>query len=335
MAGHQVGAVAALEERIRKAQHRVEEAERQLGVELRAELKKELVAKERRRKVNQDEEAEPNEEHHQQVLVVARNDAVDEATVDEREHDAEDLEQDRRDGDPRPQARVGEDTAEVAINRPPLLLLRLAARREAVGLLEEERDARERSTDLVPIGATPAERRIDDADAALVDAVEDDEVVEVPVQDRSHADLGQLVRLDPHAAPRQIEVLGGVEELGGRDAVARDARRLAHGLELHVAAEIAEDHGETRGAAVGRGGLVDDRDLRLSKDRAEVLDDREALAQVHVPSFVRVVRVVRVARVVRLAHVGRHGSTVFNAGTSIVRIGCRRTRTSARPVRPS
>src|SRR4029078_9153236 len=92
---------------------------------------------------------------------------------------------------------------------PALLALDLG---EPVGGDELDRDAGERLAELVERNVARGGRRIDDPHAVLDHAVEHDEVVELPVEDRRRLEELELAEVDLDAAAGEAVALGGVED---------------------------------------------------------------------------------------------------------------------------
>ena len=81
-------------------------------------------------------------------------------------------------------------------------------------------------------------------------AVVDDVVVELPEQDRGRLDLGERGGLHLHALGLQAVTAGRLQHVAGARAVAGDAAGDAQLLQRHVAAVVAEHHGQRGGAAL-------------------------------------------------------------------------------------
>jgi hypothetical protein len=88
----------------------------------------------------------------------------------------------------------------------------------------------------------------------------------------------QAVEVEREAAAAQAVPLGGAHDRVGVDAVApADPGGLADLVERHVAAEVAEHHGQAGGAAVGGLQLLDERHLVAAAGAGELLERREQL----------------------------------------------------------
>ena len=94
----------------------------------------------------------------------------------------DEAQRERHDDDAREQALLGQQLLDVALEPALLGLLLREARRRPWSL---DRDAGERLRELRERHVARTGRRIDDAHAVLDDAIEHDEVVELPVQDRA------------------------------------------------------------------------------------------------------------------------------------------------------
>ncbi len=125
--------------------------------------------------------------------------------------------------------------------------------------LQHQHHAGERLAELRAGDAASAERGIDDVDAVFAQSLEDDVVVELPVQDRTGLEILDGIEVDLHAAAAQPEVVRCVEERERRGAVATPAAHLAYVVERHGAAVEAEHHREASCAALGRAHLLHER----------------------------------------------------------------------------
>ena len=89
-------------------------------------------------------------------------------------------------------------------------------------------------------------------DLVLAEALDHEEVVEVPVHDDRHRQLAHLVRLLAEAARLEPVLARGLEHVAGLAAVARDAALLAQPRERDEGAVVLEHDRERGGAALGR-----------------------------------------------------------------------------------
>src|SRR5439155_22896282 len=106
---------------------------------------------------------------------------------------------------------------------------------------------------------------------------EDDEVVELPVEDRARRQPLQLVDLELHAAATQAVEARRVEDGEGGCAVAADAHDRAELVESHRLVVVRQDHRETGGPALGRGELLYDRNASRAPARVEPAKRGKAL----------------------------------------------------------
>ena len=124
-----------------------------------------------------------------------------------------------------------------------------AAAFEGLTGFEGEHDAGEGLLELVhgdaprPLGGVVQQR------VAVLEALEDHVVAEVPVDDHRQRQIGQLLRLLAEALRRQAETSCGLQQIAGLAAVARHAAARAQQLERLPAAVVGEDHGERSRAA--------------------------------------------------------------------------------------
>jgi hypothetical protein len=101
-------------------------------------------------------------------------------------------------------------------------------------------------------------------------------MVEAPVQDRARVQELELLEVAHFDAPAaQAEHAGGLHQGEGVGAEAAEPDRLPHLVEPQLLAVEAEDHGQAGGAAVGAGGLLDERDLAAAAE-PQVAQRREA-----------------------------------------------------------
>ena len=124
-----------------------------------------------------------------------------------------------------------------------------------------QRDAGERAFDVGPADGDAPGRRIHDDDAVPGDAVEDDEVVHVPVQDRRPLELGERVDADLDAARGQADPFGEVAQLEQRLAAAARHGELAQLVQSGIALEVAADRRNAGEAALVELARRDERHL--------------------------------------------------------------------------
>src|SRR5262249_58174271 len=115
-----------------------------------------------------------------QVVVGRGDDAVDDRAGEDRHRQREELQKQGGGDDPRPQSRVAKKLLDV----PPGSLLQRGGRGEFVARLEQQGDAGERAPKLLHRNAASSRSGVDDVHRVLLQLVEDDEVVEVPVKNR-------------------------------------------------------------------------------------------------------------------------------------------------------
>jgi hypothetical protein len=239
-------------------------------------------------------------------MVAAREHALDDERREHRQRQRERAQRDRRHDDACEQRGLRGELAEIA----PHLAAAGGRGDEALRRLELERDAREVLAEPLDRDRAAAERRIDDVDGAATHALEHDEVVEVPVQDRTGRQVRQVLDLEPHAAAAQPELFRAAEDAERvRTAVrAGDRARL---VERHRSPVIPAHHREARGTAVGGLGLLDELQPAATTT-SEALERRRDIRR----------------ELVRHRNLRR-------PGTSANTIGSEATRTSAVPRMPS
>ena len=99
----------------------------------------------------------------------------------------------------------------------------------------------------------------------VVDAVDDDPVVPLPVRDGRQRQVVEPALRRPDRARREAELLGAARDPGQRRPVGRGVDGLADVGDADRVAEVAADHRQAGGAAVH---LVELVDVRESADRA-------------------------------------------------------------------
>src|SRR6185295_2602236 len=111
--------------------------------------------------------------------------------------------------------------------------------------------------------------------------LEDDEVVEPPMEDGAGIERGEVLDgLDAHAAAAQPEPLAGLEDAHGVGAAAADAGDLAHFLQGQRLAVAGQHHGEASGAAIACRGLLHEGDPAAE---AQLAERRETAEQGRAP----------------------------------------------------
>jgi hypothetical protein len=121
----------------------------------------------------------------------------------------------------------------------------------------------------------PALGRIHDLHLTAVQALEDDVVVEVPMEDGGRRQEGQPVQVDGDGAPAKPQLAARIEQDTGRDAVAAAACHLAHLVQGALPAVVTQHRGQACGAAVRGGQLAHLR--HLPAPLLQPLQRREAL----------------------------------------------------------
>jgi hypothetical protein len=194
----------------------------------------------------------PHPDDEQQIVIAAGHDAVDDHRRQHRQRQRHDPQRDRGDEDAPDQRALREELDEVA----PDLAAARRRRRERLRRLEREGDTREVLAEAIDRDRAPAECRVDDLDDVAANAIEHDEVVEVPMQDRAGRQVAQIVEAEPHAATAEPELFRAAED-AERIGATPDARGGARVIERDRVAVIGHDHGETRRAAIRGFELLD------------------------------------------------------------------------------
>ncbi|HSN97266.1 MAG TPA: hypothetical protein VLS89_03175 [Candidatus Nanopelagicales bacterium] len=107
-----------------------------------------------------------------------------------------------------------------------------------------------------------ASGRVVNHEAPPTDALEYDEMVQIPVQDARRYELWELVQLEPQRAGRQAERVCGTHEILEGRALLRHAEAAAQLYQTHTAPVIPDDHREAGEAALRSLGLQHHRQPR-------------------------------------------------------------------------
>ena len=101
-------------------------------------------------------------------------------------------------------------------------------------------------------------RGVYDVVATFPEALDHDEVIEIPEDDEREGEFAQILRLAPEAARDEAVFERRAEHAVRPAAVARYAAANTQFLERHPASVVGEDHRQTGCAALGRFHLEDD-----------------------------------------------------------------------------
>ena len=225
-----------------------QKAGRHLHAELRHEAEQVASLEERERGAKERRRAHREEQLRQPAELSCDEDLVDEDEAEDRRNEPGDeetqpSERDEHDG----VARARETPAQHREHRRAASLrLVLGARRE------REDDARERLVELLSGDARRPARGIVQVDALLVVALDDEEVVEVPVTDERQLHLADLRRLLAKALRFEPVLARGFEDVACLAAVARHAAVFAQLRERHERVVVLEDDREARRATLRR-----------------------------------------------------------------------------------
>ncbi len=211
----------------------LDERHRHRGVEPRAQVEQQRRARQRRDEVERDGGGEPGAEDTEQVDIAARHDGIDDGARDDRRDEREELKGQREREHPR-KLSTPHDDAEVTRER----LGTRSERLERLARLEDEGNAGEGAAELREWHATPPARRIDQMNEVARDALEDEKVVEFPVEDRRLVEVDEIFDVDLHAARAEAVVARGREDGIGVGAVAIDADEVAQLLDACVATVV-------------------------------------------------------------------------------------------------
>ena len=269
----QVAGRALLEEGVGEVDEVIQKVERHPRVEMGAHVEQQERAQQRREEAEAHDRPQAGRHHPEELDVAARDHPVDQGADQQRHGEGEELHHPGGDDDPLEDVRMLAQQLEEAVPFAGLPLLRL----EVLTRLEGEGHAGERAAQLVAADLPAPARRIDQLGAVRGQVLEDQEVVELPVQDRARREVLEVVDLlHLDAAPPQAEDPGGGEDGHGVRAVAAEAGDLAHLVELQVLAVVGQHHGEAGGAAVAGRVLLDERHALAPPREGELLQRREA-----------------------------------------------------------
>src|SRR5204863_8826905 len=90
--------------------------------------------------------------------------------------------------------------------------------------------------------ADAADRGIDEQRAVAAEALDDDEVIHVPVQNDRSFEMAKIVRLASHSIDFESKVRRSIGEAPRRRATTRDAAMFTDFAERHVAPERSKHH---------------------------------------------------------------------------------------------
>jgi len=198
--------------------------------------------------VEQVEEREADAEQEQQVGVEARHGLVDDELDVEGEGEGERLDHHREGEDLQHRAlQAGEARPEAA--QPHRGPVGDGAEAWCGGKLEG--DPGEVRGHLRRREMHPAPGRVEHGEAPAPDALEHDEVVQVPVQDRRQRDAAEPFGLEPQRAAAEIELPGDVHQVAQPRPLERKAEALAHGVEVDPVAMMPRDHRQAGQPALG------------------------------------------------------------------------------------
>ncbi len=216
--GHDVAHVARLEIARRQVEQVGEQVGPRLHLERHAQQDQHPAAHGRHGRLQQQQQAEAQRQRQQQVVVRRDDGVVQDPDQEQRAGHREHLHRQRH------AQQAGERALEA--DHWPHELAHADARRRGGGLEgrgghEFERHPGEVPRELGQGEAADAHRRVMDDGAPAVDAFEDDEVVQVPVQDAGHAQHRQLVQVQAQGSRGQADPVGDADYVLERGALGR------------------------------------------------------------------------------------------------------------------
>jgi hypothetical protein len=106
-----------------------------------------------------------------------------------------------------------------------------------------------------------------DHHALLGDFLQDDEMVEIPVQDAGHPELRQVLEVKLHRARVHLQRVRHLDQVAERRSLDRHQEKPAHRGNIGLEAMIAGDHRQRGEAALGRLRLQHQRQLATEAER--------------------------------------------------------------------
>ncbi len=242
---HQVTGGPAQEERVGQVGQVPDEPGRDLPVQVRAQVQQDVGAHQGSQEVIGRYQCHRDGQDYQQVPVAVRHDAADHDRGEQRDGQRQHLHQRRQDHRPAGQDPLREDRPQVAVRgvRGP------AAGEACAGLQDDRHPGVGRAEGGGRNGPAP-QGRVHHRDALPGHLLEHDEVVEVPVQDRSPRQAGEVAEVGPDRPRRQAVAVGGGEDPGGIGAVPPGACRLPQFRQGDVPSVIGQGHAHAGGGAV-------------------------------------------------------------------------------------
>jgi len=227
------------EERVRQSHEVIDEIHAQLGIENRAEAQEQMRARERRQDLEDHERQRAERDDGECLGRAIGEDAIHHQPGDDGQREAEQLHQRRDDRDLHDRALATEDPPEVV---PPDVGVASPAGPEDLARRQDQRDPGELPAELLPIDQPASDGRVDDSHALARDAIEHDEVIERPVQNRASRKCFERFRLELHPSAEETVPEGGVEDRGCARTAGSGTDPLADFRQLHDAAVPFERH---------------------------------------------------------------------------------------------
>ena len=114
-------------------------------------------------------------------------------------------------------------------------------------------------THFSPADRAPATGRIEDRDAAPVNAFEDNVVIQIPMQDHRATQISEFIGLEPERPRMETEAPGDLHELAQTDATPGIPRALTKRGQIDMPPMMAGNHRQACKTALGLLGLHDKR----------------------------------------------------------------------------
>ena len=234
----------------------IEKLQREACLEPAPEMDRQVIANQPRQRVECLQPAVADRQEQQQRMIPARHHAVDERSGQERHGRGERLHENRHRDESGDHASMLEHVPQQDRGAPRSRV----AGGERRGRLEDDGDARERAAKRRQRHAPVARRRIDDVDRVAAEALKDDEVPELPMQDRSGRQRRQLLDLQADAAAAKAIRRPRLDEGAGAGAASSEPEHSTELVERDPPTVIRQHHREGGRAAVGGRHLPHQRD---------------------------------------------------------------------------
>jgi hypothetical protein len=239
--------------RKRQSEHVGEHPARHREIELILDVDQQQGARDLGHEPEQGDDRECGREQQQNAGVAARNDVVDRDLQVPRRHQQQRLheqrEQENLDALPGHPAGAAEQARQ---RQPPLH----ADRREVLRRREFHGNAGEMVRDLLGRQPQHAAGGIVDHERPSSHRFEDHEMVHVPVQDRRHLEVREILRLEPEGTGLEPDLFGQMRHRVNAQSIRGRGMAEPKGNEIDAVPEPGGDHSQAGMPALGRFGLT-------------------------------------------------------------------------------